>query len=235
MNPIPFPELLASFRRDPLSLVGQVPGIFPVNKPEGISSHQAVAIARKRLNLRRIGHAGTLDPMADGLLLLLAGNATRLFDEIQTMPKTYHARLRFGYRTDTQDRTGTTIETFDRAPPTREQVEQELASFRGEIMQTPPMYSALKKDGVPLYKLARENIEVTREPRPVTVYELALTDCDGREAGLTMTVSKGFYVRTLIDDLGLKLGMGATMTALTRTAIGMFQLETAFILDEIQP
>lgn len=233
-NGIAFPELAARFDADPLSLEGKVPGVFRVNKPGGPSSHDVVALARKRLGLRRVGHGGTLDPLAEGLLLILAGNATRLFDRLQAFPKTYVARLVFGVRTDTCDAAGRVLAELppERSRVERGRIEEALSAFAGEILQTPPMYSALKRGGRPLYELARAGVEVEREPRPVTAYALALSafgdDDTGRtRAELSLRVSSGFYVRSLIDDLGQALGPGAHMTALTRTAIGPFLLEGA--------
>ncbi len=226
--PLPFPELLAQFQTNPRSLLRQTPGIWPVNKPSGPSSNLMVVRARKALNLKRVGHAGTLDPLASGLLLLLSGNATRLFDYLQERPKTYRAGFKLGLRTDSQDITGTVLADYipERNPQLSEaEVTAALAGFLGEILQTPPMHSAIKKDGQPLYKLARQGLTIAREARPATVYALKLEDFTGTEGILEMTVSKGFYVRTLIDDLGLALGCGAVMTSLLRTRIGEFALE----------
>lgn len=233
----PFAETLAAFRRDPLSLVGRIPGVWPVRKPPGPSSNRMVVLARKRLGIRKIGHAGTLDPMASGLLVLLAGNATRLFDELQTFSKTYRAGFRLGLRTDSQDGTGRVLppEAWRPAvqpPLAGEALAEALPLFRGDVMQTPPMHSALKRDGRPLYELARRGETVERAARPARVYDLRLTEFDGRDGTLEMTVSKGFYVRTLIDDLGLALGCGAVMTALERTAVGPYLLADAPDWDE---
>lgn len=226
----PFPETLAAFQTEPSSLLWQNPGIWLVDKPSGPSSNLWVTRARRALKEKRIGHAGTLDPLASGLLVLLVGNATRLFDHMQGFTKTYVAEFRLGIKTDTQDITGTPVEGFAPEVPLplpRETVESALAQFRGEIRQLPPMHSALKKDGQPLYKLARQGVEIERAPRPMTVRRLELGDFDGTKGTLSMEVSKGFYVRTLIDDLGAVLRAGATMTALRRTAIGPFAVEAA--------
>lgn len=236
MNEIPFAEFLRDFQGDPLGLVGKVPGVFPVDKPTGISSHDVVDIARKRLGMKKVGHGGTLDPLATGLLLILAGRATKLFDAMMRFDKIYEARLRLGVRTDSQDITGEVIEdnSATKLPVEREDFAAALAPFRGEIKQIPPMHSAIKKNGQPLYKLARAGKTVEREPRSVSVYELTVLDFDGENACLRMRVSKGFYVRTLIDDLGQALGVGATMTALRRTAIGPFSLTDATVPEEIK-
>ena len=232
----PFTETLAAFNRDPLSLLWRIPGAWPVDKLSGPSSNLVVVRARKALNLKKIGHAGTLDPLASGLLLLLTGNATRLFDHMQEFTKSYTAGFRLGFRTDSQDTTGQPLIDFAPTVPLpvpEEAVEAALARFRGDILQTPPMHSAIKKDGQPLYKLARQGVEIDRPARPVTVHDLRLKSFDGREGVLEMTVSKGFYVRTLVDDLGLALGTGAVMTSLERTAIGPYRLEDAVALEEL--
>lgn len=230
MSAVPFPDILAAFRADPSSLLWKNPGIWPVHKPSGPSSNHWVIRARRALREKRVGHAGTLDPLASGLLILLAGNATRLFDQMQDFTKTYTAGFRLGLKTDSQDITGNPVADFiprTGLPVARGTVETALARFRGEIMQLPPMHSALKKDGQPLYKLARQGVEVARAPRPMTVSRLELVDFDGVNGTLSMDVSKGFYVRTLIDDLGEALAAGAAMTALVRTAVGPFRLSDA--------
>lgn len=236
-QPIPLPELQKLLKHTPLALIGRTPGIYLLDKPSGPTSHDMVYRARKALKEKRVGHGGTLDPLATGLLLLLAGNATRLFDSLQEYTKSYAATLKLGIRTDTQDITGKVLAT--RAVPslTTSHLESALAGFRGEILQTPPMFSAIKQDGRPLYELAREGQEVEREARPVRVDELTLVDLrpEAGEVDLFMTVSKGFYVRTLIDDLGEILGCGATMTALRRTSIGPFFLSEARSLENLTP
>ncbi len=235
-DPTPFPELLAQFHRDPQSLLRKIPGIWLVNKPSGPSSNLVVTRARRALNLKRVGHAGTLDPLASGLLILLAGNATRLFDHLQERPKTYRAGFKLGVRTDTQDSTGIVLNDFipARQPPfSAAEVTGAMSRFRGEILQTPPMHSAIKKDGKRLYKLARQGVTIERTARPATVYALSLEEFDGTAGVLEMTVSKGFYVRTLVDDLGLALGCGAVMTSLIRTRIGEFGLTDVGGLDNL--
>lgn len=219
------PALRKAFQADPRALMGQVPGILPVDKPAGMTSHDVVARARRVLGIRRVGHGGTLDPMATGVLLILAGRAARLFDDLQGFQKEYEAGFRLGIRTDTQDTTGTVLEeSAANLPLTRQAVEAALTAFRGDILQVPPMYSALKRGGKKLVDLARAGQTVERDPRPVTVHALELVEFDGREGTLRLAVSRGFYVRTLIDDLGQALGPGATMTHLRRTQIGPFDL-----------
>lgn len=227
---VPFNEIKAAFLADPLALVKKVPGLWLVDKPSGPTSHDVVAVLRRFLKLRRVGHAGTLDPLASGLLIIMAGNASRLFDLIQAFPKTYHAAFRLGQRTDSQDSTGTPLAGWQPSlepPLATEKAAAALSRFVGEIEQVPPMHSALKKNGVPLYKLARRGEVVERAPRRVMVYNAALEEFDGMSGQLVLTVSSGFYVRTLIDDLGSRLGCGAVMTGLRRTAIGPFTVEAA--------
>lgn len=237
MEPGSFPETLEAFRNNPTGLLWKIPGIWLLDKPSGPSSNLMVVRARRALKLKRIGHAGTLDPLASGLLILLAGNATRLFDSLQEMAKTYVAEFRLGERTDSQDITGTPLPGFTPERPlplAADEVVASLDRFRGDILQVPPMHSALKKDGQPLYKLARKGQTVERPPRPVSTYTLELEHFDGFCGRLSMTVSKGFYVRTLIDDLGIALGTGAVMTALRRTQTGPFSIETACSLEQFE-
>ena len=227
---VPFPELLARFSADPRSFLNRLPGLLVFDKPSGtLSSHQVVDRVRRWAGLRRVGHAGTLDPLASGVLLVLLGAATRLFDACQAWDKTYRARFRLGCRTDTRDITGQPLTPGQwqprMVPPVpKTTVEETLTVLRGAAWQTPPMHSALKRHGRPLYRLAREGIETPREPRPARVVRLALSGFDGTEGTLEMTVGSGFYVRVLVDDLGTFLGCGAVMTALRRLSVGPFDL-----------
>lgn len=209
-------------------------GILVVNKPSGISSHGVVARLRRILGEKKIGHGGTLDPMACGVLPVFAGRATRAAGCVQEGGKSYTADMRLGLVTDTQDTSGTILEEHA-ALCTREDVEAALAAFRGEISQLPPMYSAVSVGGVRLYRLARQGVEVERMPRTVHVYRLELAGV--RENGdyiLKIDCSKGLYVRTLIDSLGRALGCGAAMSALCRTRAGIFTFDEALTLDEIE-
>ena len=199
-----------------------------------MSSHAVVARLRRILGEKKIGHGGTLDPMARGVLPVFIGRATRAAGEIQEGGKSYTADMRAGIRTDTQDTTGAVLESCG-AVPTPEQVEAALPLFRGEISQLPPMYSALSVDGVRLYRLARQGIEVERQARSVKVYSLELAGV--RENGdfvLSIDCSKGLYVRTLIDDLGRALGCGAAMSALVRTRAGIFGIDRALTLEQVE-
>jgi tRNA pseudouridine55 synthase len=184
--------------------------------------------------MRRVGHAGTLDPLATGVLLVCLGRATRLVEYLTGQPKTYEAVIRMGQATDTYDAEGTI--TAERPVTfTKADLAQALAQFRGEIEQVPPMYSAIKQDGQPLYKLARQGIEVERPSRRVTIYKLEVLDWQPPFLSLRIVCSKGTYIRSLAHDLGEILGCGGHIAALRRTAVGDFALDTAVLLDDLTP
>jgi tRNA pseudouridine55 synthase len=211
-------------------------GLLNVYKPSGPTSHDVVARLRRLLGTRRVGHSGTLDPLADGVLLIAAGPATRLLEYLNDLPKRYAASLRFGLVTDTQDITGTVLEERDAGGLTREQVETAAAGFAGALEQVPPMYSAVKVGGQPLYERARRGEIVERAARRITIYRLEVTAFrpgPAPEAEIDVECSSGTYVRTLGHDLGAALGPGATMTRLTRTAIGPFRIEAALSPDDL--
>lgn len=212
-----------------------ISGILVIDKPQGVTSHDMVGLCRKLYGTRKVGHAGTLDPMATGVLVMLIGRAAKASDFLLEKIKTYKTTLRFGIATDTQDITGEVIASSDQRP-TPEALDAALPSFRGEILQIPPMYSALKRNGQKLYDLARQGIEIDREARPVTVYELERTDfrAENREADLTVTCSKGTYIRTLCNDIGEAVGCYGTMAALRRTKAGMFTLSHAVTPDQLK-
>lgn len=201
-----------------------------VDKPEGWTSHDAVARLRSILHEERVGHAGTLDPFASGLLLVGEGRATAALAPLGLLPKRYLARARLGVVTDTQDRTGVVLSKTDRLPEAAA-IEPALGAFRGAIRQTPPLYSAVKVKGERLYKSARRGIEVEREDRPVHVYDLDLVDGSLPEITLDLTVSRGTYVRTLAHDLGASLGCGAHLVSLRRLSSGPFRAEDALSCD----
>ncbi len=210
-------------------------GLLCVDKPQGITSFACCAALRRLTGERRIGHAGTLDPMATGVLPLMLGRATRAIPLLPTHNKSYRVQLRFGCVSDTLDVWGTVTETG--APkPTRAAVEAALPPFRGEIRQIPPMMSALKKDGVRLYELARRGVEIPREARGVTVYRLELCAYNEATGELTLDCdcSAGTYMRTLCDDLGRLLGCGAVMTGLRRTAAAGYTEADCHTLEEWQ-
>lgn len=201
-----------------------------VDKPEGWTSHDAVARLRSILGESRMGHAGTLDPFASGLLLIGEGRATGFLGCLGLLPKRYIARARLGVATDTQDGTGTVTRTSSRIPPLSE-IEGALAAFRGAIRQRPPLYSAVKVGGTRLYKSARRGLDVDREERPVHVYGLSLAGAELPDITLDVTVSRGTYVRTLAHDLGETLGCGAHLVALRRVESGPFQVDEALSCD----
>ena len=208
-------------------------GIIVVDKPAGWTSHDVVAKLRRILGERRIGHAGTLDPMATGVLPVFVGRATRAVEFAQERGKEYLAGLRLGLTTDTQDVTG---ETLLEKPCsfTADELEPVLARFRGDILQIPPMYSALKQQGKKLYELAREGKTVDRPPRPVTLYELVLLEQSSpRDFLLRAACSKGTYLGTLCHDIGEALGVGGCLSSLRRTRAAGFTLEEAVTLEAL--
>ncbi len=208
-------------------------GIIVVNKEPGFTSHDVVAKMRGICGQKKIGHTGTLDPAAVGVLPVCLGSATKLCDMLADKDKEYVAELLLGVETDTQDTTGQVLREHS-VTVTPGQVEECAALFRGEIMQVPPMYSALKVNGKKLYELAREGREVERKARPVTVYELELLDIRLPVVKLRVVCSKGTYIRTLCADIGGMLGCGGAMQALQRTRVGSFLLQTAVTLDDLQ-
>ena len=209
-------------------------GFINVLKPPGLSSAQVVGRVRRMLGGERVGHAGTLDPEAAGVLPLMVGKAARLFDYLQDKEKAYVTEIAFGAATDTQDAQGVVTETGG-VRPGEDAIRVELARRVGEGTQVPPMFSALKRDGQRLYDLARRGESVALEPRPVTIYRLTLLGLTDRNGALlSVRCSKGFYVRTLCHDLGQALGCPAHMRFLLRTQSGVFTLETAQTLEELQ-
>ncbi|MDR1131275.1 MAG: tRNA pseudouridine(55) synthase TruB [Oscillospiraceae bacterium] len=208
-------------------------GILLVDKPRGFTSHDVAAALRGILRERRVGHAGTLDPMATGLLVVFAGRATRAVQFAESAEKTYIAGLRPGIVTDTQDITGTVLSRSDAAVQARALLAL-LPEFTGTLMQTPPMYSAVKVGGKKLYELARKGIELARKSRPVTIRELALVGREGDDFVLRIVCSKGTYVRTLCHDIGARLGTGAALSSLRRTAAGGFSVVDAFTLEQLR-
>lgn len=207
-------------------------GILNLNKPRGPTSHDVVARVRVLTGIRRAGHAGTLDPLATGVLLVCVGRATRVAEYLALKRKTYRAHVRLGVTTDTYDAEGRVVAE---APVgvSRAQVEAALEKLRGTIMQVPPMYSAVKHEGTPLYRLARQGLEVERKARQVEVYRLELTDWEPPECTLEVTCSSGTYVRALAHALGEALGCGAHLAGLVRLASGQFGLEDAVTLEEL--
>jgi tRNA pseudouridine55 synthase len=209
-------------------------GILNVNKPVGWTSFDVVAFVRRHSGVRRVGHAGTLDPAAEGVLLVCLGRATRVVEYLLDTRKSYRARVRLGVTTDTYDADGEVVRTADASSVTREAVEQALDSFRGTISQTPPMFSALKREGTPLYRHARAGREVEREAREVEVYRLELVEFDPPALTLDIDCGRGFYVRSLANDLGGRLGCGAHLEGLVRAGVGPFRVESAVDVETLR-
>ncbi|MFC3250597.1 tRNA pseudouridine(55) synthase TruB [Paenibacillus sepulcri] len=213
-------------------------GILPVWKPAGWTSHDVVAKVRGILRVKRIGHAGTLDPQVTGVLPLCIGRATRVVEYVQERPKAYEAVLQLGLATDTEDLTGAIISQLDNITIVESEIRRTLASFVGEIMQVPPMYSAVRVEGKRLYELAREGHIIERQARPVTIYRLELLELELGMAHprirFSVQCSKGTYIRTLCVDIGKALGVPAVMAELTRTLSGGFTREHCLTMEEIQ-
>lgn len=200
-------------------------GVLLVDKDPDMTSHDVVAVARRCLNTKKIGHCGTLDPMATGMLILVIGSGTKLQDLLMSEDKEYIGSLRLGATTSTQDREGEVLEEKPVPAFTEEQIREAFDGFRGDFYQTPPMVSAIKIDGVPLYKLARQGLEVERKPRFVRVYDYQLNHVAVPDVDFRVVCSKGFYVRTYAHDIGQKLGCGAHLTALRRSRSGHFKFQ----------
>ena len=208
-------------------------GVLVIDKPSGMTSFDVVQRARRALKVKKVGHTGTLDPMATGVLPLCLGEATKIAQFITESTKAYDATLQLGATTDTLDADGKILEERPVPPMSAERLEQALEAFRGTFLQTPPMYSAVKVGGRRLYELARAGEEVERAAREVTVHELVLRDFSAAQVRLSVRCSKGFFVRTLAAELGEKLGCGAHLVALRRTHSGPFSLADAVPLAAI--
>ncbi|HET8656728.1 MAG TPA: tRNA pseudouridine(55) synthase TruB [Longimicrobiaceae bacterium] len=209
-------------------------GILPIDKPEGPTSHDVVSRARRALGLRRIGHSGTLDPFASGLLLLCLGPATRLAEYLAELPKTYRATMRLGAATDTDDPTGNVLARSDAWTSLSDaEVRAALARQVGEIQQLPPRYSAKKVQGQRLYAAARRGEDVERKPNPVTIYDLRVERVALPEVDFAVECGAGTYIRAIARDAGDALGVGAHLTRLRRTRVGSFPVESALALDRL--
>lgn len=213
---------------------GELDGIICINKPKGITSFDVVRKLKRILKEKRIGHTGTLDPLATGVMVVCAGRATKLVQDIEGYEKEYLASFTLGYKTDTYDMEGTITERSEIAKPSREKFEEVMKKFLGHIKQVPPMYSALKVDGKRLYDLAREGIVIERKARDVEIKSLELLEFDGTSGKILCKVSKGTYIRSLIFDIGEELGTFATMTDLLRTEVGDVKLEECITLEEAE-
>ena len=205
-----------------------IDGVLPIDKASGMTSHDVVAIARRVLGTKKVGHCGTLDPMATGLLLLTLGRGTKIQDLLMSEDKEYVGTMKFGEMTDSQDADGEITETRPVPQFTPEQLESAFAKYDGVFYQTPPMVSAIKKDGVALYKLARQGKTIEREPRFVHIYAHQILGVRPPEIDFRVVCSKGFYVRTYAFDIGNDLGCGAHLNALRRTKAGRFDVDMAF-------
>jgi tRNA pseudouridine55 synthase len=208
-------------------------GVLNINKPPGMTSHDVVLRVRRTLKEKRIGHTGTLDPLATGVLVLCVGKATRIAQYLEAGEKEYRAIMRLGVTTDTLDAEGRVLETRPHTPPDRGKIIEVMRQFTGPIMQQPPAYSAVKVAGVPSYKLARAGKAGPLASRSVTIFTLELTSYEHPLVGFTVRCSKGVYVRTLCADMGETLGMGAHLTSLVRTCSGGFSLDRAITLDAL--
>lgn len=214
--------------------VTEIDGVLLVDKAQGMTSHDVVAITRRALDTKKVGHCGTLDPLATGLLIITVGRGTKIQDLLMSEDKEYVGTLRLGEVTDSQDADGEITETKPVPEFTREQIDAAFDKFKGDFYQTPPMVSAIKKDGVPLYKLARQGKQVEREPRFVRVYAHSVNAVNLPEIDFRVVCSKGFYVRTYSHDIGQELGCGAHLRALRRTKSGRFNVEGAVTVEELK-
>ena len=208
-------------------------GAILVDKPSGPTSHDVVDAIRRKFGIKKVGHCGTLDPNATGLLIIVLGRGTKLSERLMGDDKVYEGTIKFGETTDSYDSDGELTASMPVMPMTRDQLNEEAATFIGDLMQVPPMVSAIKKNGVPLYKLARKGIEVEREPRLIHIYNYRFTEYSEPLGKFRVACTKGTYIRSLAHDLGQKLGCGAHLTTLRRSASGKFDVADALPLDAI--
>mgnify|MGYP003605097384 CR=1 FL=1 len=213
--------------------LGPLDGLLLVDKPAGPTSHDIVAQIRRRFRIPKVGHGGTLDPMATGLLIILLGKGTKISDRVMGHDKTYEGAFRLGVETDSQDADGRIVAEKDAAAITAAQVAEQMRLRLGDQMQMPPMVSAVKVAGVPLYKLARQGQTVERQPKLIHVYRFDLLDFTPPNVRFVVECTKGTYVRTLAHDIGQTLGVGAHLVQLRRTRIGRFDIAEATPLDDL--
>lgn len=211
-----------------------IDGVLLVDKGPDMTSHDVVAVARRALGIKKIGHCGTLDPMATGLLILVIGRGTKIQDLLMAEDKEYVGSLELGKTTSTQDADGEVTEVRDTSGVTEAAIREAFASYTGDFYQMPPMVSAIKKEGVPLYKLARQGKTVEREPRLVHVYSHRIDGIAIPVVDFTVVCSKGFYVRTYAHDIGEKLGCGAHLRSLRRTKSGKFNLDRSVTFEDLK-
>lgn len=221
-------------RRPKEDLTGKPSGVLVVDKVAEMTSHDVVAIARGALGIRKIGHCGTLDPMATGVLMLVVNQATKLQDSLMAEHKEYVGRLTLGVETNSLDADGEVTRESPVPEFEREQIDKAFAKYHGDFEQIPPMVSAIKKDGVPLYKLARKGQEIERPPRAVTVYDSHILRVDLPEIDFRVKCSKGFYVRSYVADIGADLGCGGHLSKLRRMRSGKFDLSRAVTVDQLK-
>ena len=208
-------------------------GAILVDKPSGPTSHDVVDAIRRQFGIKKVGHCGTLDPNATGLLIIVLGRGTKLSERLMGDDKVYEGTIKFGETTDSYDSDGELTGSLPVMPMTLDQLNDEAAKFIGDQMQIPPMVSAIKKNGVPLYKLARQGIEVEREPRLVHIYNFRFTEYAEPLGQFRVACTKGTYIRSIAQDLGQKLGCGAHLTTLRRSASGKFDVKDALTLDAV--
>jgi tRNA pseudouridine55 synthase len=208
-------------------------GAILIDKPAGPTSHDVVDAIRRRFQIKKVGHCGTLDPNATGLLIIVLGRGTKLSDRLMGEDKVYEGTIKFGETTNSYDADGEILETKIVPPLTLEQLNEEAAKFIGDQMQMPPMVSAIKMNGVPLYKLARKGIEVVREPRLIHIYNFRFTNYSAPLGEFRIACTKGTYIRSIAHDLGQKLGCGAHLATLRRSESGKFSVADALTLDAI--
>jgi len=208
-------------------------GALLIDKPAGPTSHDVVDAIRRKFGIKKVGHCGTLDPNATGLLIIVLGRGTKLSEKLMGDDKVYEGTIKFGVATDSYDADGEVVETKSVPPLTLEQLNEASGAFVGDLMQTPPMVSAIKKDGVPLYKLARKGIEIAREPRLVHIYNFRFTSYEPPLGRFRIACTKGTYVRSIAHELGQKRGCGAHLSALRRVTSGKFDVAEATSLAEV--
>jgi tRNA pseudouridine55 synthase len=208
-------------------------GAILVDKPTGMTSHDVVDAIRRKFGIKKVGHCGTLDPNATGLLIIVLGRGTKLSERLMGDDKVYEGSIKFGETTDSHDADGELVTSMPLLPMTLEELNEAAATFIGDQMQTPPMVSAIKKGGVPLYKLARKGIEVEREPRLIHVYNFRFTDYQEPLGSFRIACTKGTYIRSIANDLGQKLGCGAHLATLRRSASGKFDVADASTLEKV--
>jgi tRNA pseudouridine55 synthase len=208
-------------------------GAVLVDKPAGPTSHDVVEAIRRRFGIKKVGHCGTLDPNATGLLILVLGRATKLSEKLMASDKVYEGTMKFGETTNSYDADGELVASLPVPPLTLDQLNDTAATFIGDQMQMPPMVSAVKKDGVPLYKLARKGIEVERKPRFIHIYQFRVTSYQEPLAQFRVACTKGTYVRSLVHDLGQKIGCGAFLANLRRLVSGQFDVKDAIEFEEL--